>query len=81
MTEGDPQPRRTAGASGSSDAPPGRTAVVYGGAAIGAVLVALSGAILVSVPVGVLGGVVFVFAALLQARRIIGRPRPRGPRR
>lgn len=64
----------------AAEPPPGRTAVVYGGAVIGALLVVLAGATLVSLPAGIVGGALFLVAALAQARRIIrGARRPYPP--
>jgi hypothetical protein len=49
--------------------PPGRKAVVYGGALIGGLLVAIAGAELVALPVGVAGGLVFALIVIAQGRR------------
>jgi hypothetical protein len=51
------------------DDPPGRTAVVYGGAVIGGLLVAVAGANLIGVPIGVAGGLVFAMIVIAQGRR------------
>jgi hypothetical protein len=51
------------------DDPPGRTAVVYGGALIGGLIVAVAGAVLVALPMGVAGGLVFGLIVLAQGRR------------
>jgi hypothetical protein len=60
-----------------ADDPPGRTAVVYGGAIIGGLLVAVSGAILVATPIGIAGGLVFALVVLAQGRRPPGERPPR----
>lgn len=57
--------------------PPGRTAVVYGGALIGGVVVAVAGAILVATPVGIAGGLVFALIVIAQGRRGPGERPPR----
>ena len=58
--------------------PPGRTAVVYGGAVIGGVLVYLAGMTLVTPLIGVAGGLVFAMIVIAQGRR---GPSERPPRR
>jgi len=58
--------------------PPGRTAVVYGGAVIGGVLVFLAGVTLVTPLIGIAGGLVFAMIVIAQGRR---GPRERPPRR
>jgi len=58
--------------------PPGRTAVVYGGAVIGGLLVFLAGMTLVTPLIGVAGGLVFAMIVIAQGRRGPGeRPRKR----
>jgi hypothetical protein len=59
------------------DDPPGRTAVVYGGALIGGLLVCLAGATLVATPVGVAGGIVFAMIVIAQGRRGPGERPPK----
>lgn len=51
------------------DDPPGRTIVVYGGAVIGGLIVAVAGALLVAPAVGVAGGAVFAMIVVAQGRR------------
>jgi len=58
--------------------PPGRTAVVYGGAVIGGLLVFLAGMTLVTPLIGVAGGLVFAMIVIAQGRR---GPSERPPRR
>ncbi len=57
--------------------PPGRTAVVYGGAAIGGVLVFLAGDMLVTPLIGLAGGIVFAMIVIAQGRRGPGERPPR----
>ncbi len=57
--------------------PPGRSAVVYGGALIGGLLVFLAGDMLVSPLLGVAGGLVFAMIVIAQGRRA---PDERPPR-
>jgi hypothetical protein len=59
------------------DDPPGRTAVVYGGAVIGGLLVFLAGMTLVSPLIGVAGGLVFAMIVVAQGRRGPGERPPR----
>jgi hypothetical protein len=49
--------------------PPGRKVVVYGGAVVGGALVFLSGAVLVTPPIGLAGGIVFAMIVIAQGRR------------
>jgi hypothetical protein len=60
--------------------PPGRTAVVYGGALIGGLLVFLAGVVLVSPLIGAAGGVVFATIVIVQGRRPRGERPPAPPR-
>jgi len=62
-------------ASGARADAPGRRVVVYGGALVGGLLVALAGAVLVAPPVGIAGGVVFGLAVIAQGRRTARAPR------
>lgn len=57
--------------------PPGRALVVYGGAAIGGILVAVAGAVLVAPAIGIAGGAVFALIVIAQGRRA---PDERPPR-
>ena len=57
--------------------PPGRTAVVYGGALIGGLLVFLAGEVLVSPLLGIAGGLVFAMIVIAQGRRAPGERPPR----
>lgn len=59
------------------DDPPGRTAVVYGGALIGGVLVFLAGDVLVSPLLGLASGLVFAMIVIAQGRRGPGERPPR----
>lgn len=51
--------------------PPGRAVVVYGGALIGGLMVAASGAVLIAPPIGLAGGVVFAMILVAYGRRAL----------
>ena len=57
--------------------PPGRTAVVYGGAVIGGILVFLAGVMLVTPLIGLAGGLVFAMIVVAQGRRGPGERPPK----
>jgi hypothetical protein len=61
----------------ASARPAGRALVVYGGAALGGLLVFVSGVVLVTPAVGLAGGVAFAALLTVQGRRAMRR---RGPR-
>ncbi len=61
----------------ASARPPGHALVVYGGAAVGGLLVFVSGAVLVTPAIGLAGGVVFAVLLAAQGRRAMRRRTPR----
>lgn len=68
------------GRGSPGDAPPGRTAVVYGGALIGGLLVFAAGSLLVGPPVGLAGWAVFAAVVIAGDRRGPTRRRRRSSR-
>ena len=57
--------------------PPGRKAVVYGGALLGGILVAIAGAVILAPAAGVAGGAVFAMIVVAQGRRGPGERPPK----